>query len=63
MNWTETLWLLHLDAQGTLISDQHIYGNGTLHGTCMTKTTDGGYFITGTISDPISYISDVKRVL
>jgi hypothetical protein len=59
LNWTETLWLLHLDAQGTLTSDQHIYGNGTLHGTCMTKTTDGGYFITGTISDPISYISDV----
>ncbi len=59
MNWTESLWVLHLDAQGTLTSDQHIYGNSTVHGTSITPTTDGGYFITGTITDTISYITDV----
>lgn len=59
MNWTESLWLLHLDAQGTLTSDQHIYEDGTLHGASITKTKDGGYFITGTISDMSNYVPDV----
>ena len=58
-NWTERLWLLHLDAQGTLTQDQQISVNGTVHGTSITTTTDGGYFITGFISDTISYIPDV----
>jgi hypothetical protein len=58
MNWTESLWVLHLDSQGTLISDQRIYENGTLHGASITPTTDGGYFITGRIMDMISYLSD-----
>jgi hypothetical protein len=30
-----------------------------VHGTSITTTTDGGYFITGVISDTISYITDV----
>jgi hypothetical protein len=30
-----------------------------VHGTSITTTTDGGYFITGTISDTMSYIPDV----
>jgi hypothetical protein len=58
-NWTESLWLLHLDAQGTLTSDQRIYGDGTVHGTSISTTTDGGYFITGTISDTITFIPDI----
>jgi hypothetical protein len=58
MNWTESLWVLCLDAQGTLTWDQQISGNGTVHGTSITTTTDGGYFITGTISDTMSYIPD-----
>jgi hypothetical protein len=61
-NWTESLWILHLDAQGTLTSDQHIYGDGTIHGTSITPTTDGGYFIAGRISDMISYVTDVYLV-
>jgi hypothetical protein len=59
MNWTESLWLLRLDAQGTLTWNQQISVNGTVHGTSITTTTDGGYFITGTISDTINYIPDV----
>lgn len=57
-NWTESIWLLHLDAQGTLLTDQHIYEDNTLHGTSITKTVDGGYFITGAISDITNYVSD-----
>ena len=59
MNWTESFWLLRLDAQGTLAWDQQISVSGDVHGTSITTTTDGGYFITGIISDPISYITDV----
>ena len=60
MNWTESLWLLRLDAQGTLTWDHQISKNetDTLHGTSITTTTDGGYFITGVISDTNSYITD-----
>lgn len=61
-NWTESLWILHLDDEGTLTSDQRIYGNGTLHGTSITKTRDGGYFITGTLYDLASYVSDAYFV-
>jgi hypothetical protein len=58
-NFTESIWILHLDAQGTLTSDQHIYGNGTLHGTSISPTTDGGYFITGSLYDMVTYVSDI----
>ena len=58
VNFTESIWLLHLDAQGTLTSDQHISGNGTLHGTSITPTIDNGYFITGSLYDIYTYISD-----
>ena len=58
MNWTENLWLLRLDAQGTLTWDQQISVNGTVHGTSITTTTDGGYFITGSLYDMINYVSD-----
>ncbi len=57
-NWTESIWVLHLDAQGTLTSEQFISGQGSLHGTSITKTTDGGYFITGVLTEPISCLSD-----
>jgi len=57
-NWTESIWLLHLDAQGTLTSDHHIYGDGTLHGTSITKTTDGGYFVTGIKTNITNYVPD-----
>jgi hypothetical protein len=59
MNWTESLWLLLLDTQGTLQWDQQILGNGTLHGTSISPTTDGGYFITGSLYDMVNYVSDV----
>jgi len=58
MNYTEHLWVLCLDAQGTLTWDQQISGNGTVHGTSITTTTDGGYFITGSLYDMINYVSD-----
>ncbi|HWR62793.1 MAG TPA: hypothetical protein VN365_00120, partial [Candidatus Thermoplasmatota archaeon] len=58
MNWTENPWLLRLDAQGTLTWDQQISVNGTVHGTSITTTTDGGYFITGSLYDMINYVSD-----
>jgi len=60
MNWTESLWLLRLDAQGTLTWDHQISKNetDTLHGTSITTTTDGGYFITGCLYDMINYVSD-----
>jgi hypothetical protein len=57
-NWTENPWLLRLDAQGTLTWDQQISVNGTVHGTSITTTTDGGYFITGSLYDMINYVSD-----
>jgi hypothetical protein len=50
--------LLRLDAQGTLTWDQQISVNGTVHGTSITTTTDGGYFITGSLYDMINYVSD-----
>jgi hypothetical protein len=56
-NWTESLWVLHLDVQGTLTSDQHIQGNGSLYGTSITKTRDGGYFITGVLTNTSTYMS------
>ena len=59
MNYTESLWLLKLDSQGTLIWDQKISVNGTVHGTSITATADGGYYITGFITDTITYLSDV----
>jgi hypothetical protein len=59
MNGTESLWLLRLDAQGTLTWDQQISANGTVHGTSITTTSDGGYFITGSLTDTISYNTDV----
>jgi hypothetical protein len=58
MNWTGSLWLLRLDAQGTLTWDQHISANGTVDGTSITTTTDGGYFITGSLYDMVNYVSD-----
>jgi hypothetical protein len=58
-NWTESMWMLHVDAQGTLISDQHIEGNGTLQPTSIMKTKEGGYFITGILYDLMTYIPDV----
>ncbi len=57
-NWTESMWVLHLDTQGTLTSEQYISGQGNLHGTSITKTTDGGFFITGVLTQPISCLSD-----
>ena len=59
MNWTESLWVLHLNAQGTLIWDQQISTNGIVHGTSISPTTDGGYFITGSLYDNVSWVSDV----
>lgn len=59
VNNTGSLWVLRLDAQGTRTWDQQISVNSTVHGTSITTTSDGGYFITGLISDTISYISDV----
>jgi hypothetical protein len=56
-NCTECLWLLHLDAQGTLIWDQQISEDVTVAGTSITPTTDGGYFITGYI------MTDWERVI
>lgn len=58
-NYTGSLWLLRLDTQGTLTWDKQISVDGTILGTSITPTTDGGYFITGIISDIITYISDV----
>jgi len=58
MNWTESLWLLRLDAEGTLTWDQQISVNDTVHGTSITTTTDGDYFITGSLYDMVSYVSD-----
>lgn len=58
MNGTESLWVLHLDAQGTLTWDQQISANGSVHGTSITTTTDGGYFITGTLYDMVNWVSD-----
>jgi len=58
LNGTESLWVLRLDAEGTLTWDQQISVNGTLHGTSISPTTDGGYFITGSLYDMINYISD-----
>jgi hypothetical protein len=46
-NYTESLWVLSLDSQGTLIWDKQISENVTVFGTSITPTTDGGYFITG----------------
>ena len=58
-NWTESIWLLHLNSQGTLTWDQQISKSDNVHGTSITTTTDGGYFITGAIMDNISFISDI----
>ncbi len=62
MNGTESLWVLHLDAQGTLTWDQQISANGSTHGTSITTTTDGGYFITGTLYDMVNWVSDAYLV-
>lgn len=59
MNWTEHLWVLRLDAQGTLLWNQQISADGTLHGTSISPTMDGGYFITGTLYDMVNWVSDV----
>ena len=58
MNWTESLWLLHLNTQGALTWDKQISVVDSVHGSSITTTTDGGYFITGAIIDPISCITD-----
>jgi len=58
MNWTENLWLLHLNTQGTLTWDKQISVADSVHGSSITATKDGGYFITGAIIDPVSYITD-----
>jgi len=58
-NYTESLWLLRLDAQGTLTWDQQISESVTVFGTSITPTTDGGYFITGILmTDMESAIPD-----
>ena len=50
MNWMESLWVLRLDGQGTLLWDQLISEEDTtVFGTSITPTTDGGYFITGNL--------------
>lgn len=58
MNGTESLWVLHLDAQGSLTWDQQISMNDPVHGTSITPTSDGGYFITGSICDMVNWITD-----
>lgn len=62
MNGTESLWVIHLDSQGTVTWDRQIAANGSLHGTSITPTTDGGYFITGTLFDMVNWVSDVYLV-
>ena len=60
MNWTENLWVLRLDTQGTLLWEQQISADSTVHGTSITATTDGGYFITGILlTDMETYVTDV----
>ena len=59
INWTEYLWVLRLDDQGTLLWDQQISENNSVFGTSITPTTDGGYFITGIlVTDMESFFSD-----
>jgi hypothetical protein len=58
-NWTESIWVLHVDAQGSLTTDQHITADGSLHPTSITKTKDGGYFITASLYDLETYFADV----
>jgi hypothetical protein len=59
MNWTESLWVLRLDTQGTLLWDKLISEETTVFGTSITPTTDGGYFITGNlITDMETCFSD-----
>ena len=58
INWTESLWVLRLDPQGTLLWDQQISEENTVFGTSITPTTDGGYFITGSLYDMVNYTTD-----
>lgn len=59
MNWTESLWVIRLDSKGKLLWDRLISEEGTVFGTSITPTTDGGYFITGNlITDMESFFSD-----
>jgi hypothetical protein len=58
MNGTESLWVLRLDTQGTVTWDRQISASDTVHGASITTTTEGGYFITGTLYDNINYVSD-----
>jgi hypothetical protein len=54
----ESTWLLRIDDQGTLQWDTQISGDEILHATSISPTTDGGYFITGSLYDMVSWISD-----
>lgn len=58
MNGTGSLWVLRLDAQGTLTWDQHISANDTLEGHSIMTTVDGGFFITSSLYDSITFFSD-----
>ena len=59
MYWNENLWVLRLDSQGTLTWDQQISADGIVHGASITPTMDGGFFITGSLYDMETWVSDV----
>jgi hypothetical protein len=55
----ESTWLLRINDQGILQWDKQISGDEILHATSISPTTDGGYFITGSLYDMVSWVSDV----